>query len=59
MRDFRESSTVVASGRRDTVGLVALVAAAEVTAMPLPPLVMLLPEILVISAWGGTTLQAA
>ena len=48
-----ESSTV-ASGRRDTVILVAFVAVADVTAIPLPPLgvVILLPVILVISARG-------
>ena len=60
-RAILESSNI-ASGRRDTVGLVAFVAAAEVTAISLPPLgvVILLPVILVISAGGaGTTQQAA
>jgi hypothetical protein len=54
-------SSNIASGRRDAVGLVALVAAAEVTARPLPPLgvVILLPVILEISTGGGTTQQAA
>jgi|AntRauTorckE5430_2_1112549.scaffolds.fasta_scaffold24716_1 hypothetical protein len=54
-------SSNIALGRRDTVGLVALVAAAEVTAIPLPALgvVILLPVILVISTGVGTTQQAA